>query len=486
MKILRKIKDFFKKYEHIIVYTASVLSLICIVAIVYNLVSFMVTNGNSTPIAPTEPPTSLSASNNSTEKNTSENTSTDNSETDTTTKPNSTDEPTTSKEPVTDNEEETTTPDKVTDNKSKYLIKVNTAQNCITIYKRNDDGEYTTPYKAMVCSTGKSGALTPLGTFKLGDIQSFSRIDDGQHVQCAIKFNGNYMFHTVTYTSMTNSSLDTEMYNTLGTSSTSGNIMLSVADMLWIRKNCPTGTLVVIYSDVSNPGPLGKPAAIKIPLDSDNKGFDPTDPDENNPWNDLKPTIKSNNNKVSIQVGSDDKQLLSKFTILDTCGNDASEIAEISGTYNLNELGNYMITITVKDALSRSALLNVEISVVAEEETTTEEVTKETTEADTTEATTEETTTVDETTEKVTTEKTTTEKTTPEKTTVEKPSKEDNSEKETTTKKQPISEKETTTKKKPVSEKETTTKKKPVSEKETTSKKQPTTEQETTSASDSE
>ena len=51
----------------------------------------------------------------------------------------------------------------------------------------------------------------------------------------------------------------------------------------WIYDNCPSGTYVEIY-DSEEPGPLGKPEAMKLDADSPNKGWDPTDPDERNPW----------------------------------------------------------------------------------------------------------------------------------------------------------------------------------------------------------
>ena len=46
-----------------------------------------------------------------------------------------------------------------------YMIKVNRIQNCITIYKKDKKGEYTVPYKAIVCSVGKKLGDTPLGDF---------------------------------------------------------------------------------------------------------------------------------------------------------------------------------------------------------------------------------------------------------------------------------------------------------------------------------
>ena len=55
-------------------------------------------------------------------------------------------------------------------------------------------------------------------------------------------------------------------------------------DALWIYNNVGAGTIVEFYSS-SNPGPLGKPSARKISSAPENvRGWDPTDPNKNNPW----------------------------------------------------------------------------------------------------------------------------------------------------------------------------------------------------------
>ena len=47
-----------------------------------------------------------------------------------------------------------------------YYIRINRKQNCVTIYTQDEEGEYTVPYKAMVCSTGLYNA-TPRGTYQI-------------------------------------------------------------------------------------------------------------------------------------------------------------------------------------------------------------------------------------------------------------------------------------------------------------------------------
>lgn len=58
-----------------------------------------------------------------------------------------------------------------------------------------------------------------------------------------------------------------------------------VVDVKWIYDNCPVGTTVVIYDDAATPGPMGTPGTIYIdPDDETYRGWDPTDPDAANPW----------------------------------------------------------------------------------------------------------------------------------------------------------------------------------------------------------
>ena len=47
-----------------------------------------------------------------------------------------------------------------------YYIKVNRQANCVTIYKKDENGNYTVPVKAMVCSVGLNNK-TRLGIGKI-------------------------------------------------------------------------------------------------------------------------------------------------------------------------------------------------------------------------------------------------------------------------------------------------------------------------------
>lgn len=167
-----------------------------------------------------------------------------------------------------------------------YYIKVNRQMNCVTIYVKDENGEYTIPYKAMVCSTGLYNG-TPRGTYHLSTKYLWRELYGGVYGQYATRITGGVLFHSVPYYRRSKSALCTEKYNKLGQQASMGCIRLTVEDAKWIAENCPSGTAVEIYDDKENPGPLGKPEAIKIDTDNPNKGWDPTDPDIENPWHEL-------------------------------------------------------------------------------------------------------------------------------------------------------------------------------------------------------
>ena len=167
-----------------------------------------------------------------------------------------------------------------------YAIRVNCAANTVTIYTQDAQGDYTVPYKAMICSTARDGYLSPLGTYRLKDFRSEWRLMvDGTYGQYATCITGNYLFHSICYSDDAHDSMVRESYNNLGTSASMGCVRLETADAKWIFDNCPAGTPVTLYEDAENPGPLGKPArTIDYITEAAHNGWDPSDPVEGNPW----------------------------------------------------------------------------------------------------------------------------------------------------------------------------------------------------------
>lgn len=166
----------------------------------------------------------------------------------------------------------------------KYTIKVNKTTNTVTIYTEDDYGNLK-PFKAMVCSIGRSGHDTPEGKgFKTSDYYDWRLMVDNTYGRYAVRFNGSIMFHSVPYYKTKKNTLEWEDYNKLGEPASLGCIRLAVADAKWIFDNCKRGTSVEVYSGPKSTDPLGTPTPIKIDANSEYRDWDPTDLTLENPW----------------------------------------------------------------------------------------------------------------------------------------------------------------------------------------------------------
>lgn len=248
----------------------------------------------------------------------------------------------------------------MTSDKYPYLVKVNRVLNCVTVYTKDSNGKFTVPYKSMACSTGKYINNTPLGTFKVSSRYTWRLMVDGTHSQYATRFYGGILFHSVPCYSPHKNQLEYEEFNKLGSPASLGCVRLNVQDAKWIYDNCPYGTTVIVYDDETSPGPLGKPSVIKIPEDSPYRGWDPTDPDSSNPWNNCSPSIEASDMTIVANSGIN---LLNLIKAKDTCGNDVTSTVKISGDYNLNVPGSYQVTFNVTDLLGRSAAKTIILTV---------------------------------------------------------------------------------------------------------------------------
>lgn len=174
-----------------------------------------------------------------------------------------------------------------------YAIKVNRAWNTVTVYTHDENGQYTVPVKAMLCSTARAGYVTPLGEFRLRAYRTqWQLMVDGTYGQYATQFQGNYLFHSICYEDDRHDAMKRDSYNNLGNAASMGCVRLETVDAKWIFDNCPAGTPVTIYEDYDSPGPLGKPdrTVDYIPAEVHN-GWDPTDPAEGNPWQNAEVTM---------------------------------------------------------------------------------------------------------------------------------------------------------------------------------------------------
>lgn len=168
--------------------------------------------------------------------------------------------------------------------KFPYYIILNRKRNTVTIYNSTDKMTYNNPFKVFICSTGLNKDDTPIGNFHTKAKYKWRALFGNVYGQYATRISDNILFHSVPYEKQKKNSLKMEEYNKLGYKASMGCVRMNVAGVKWIYDNCPIGTGVTIY-DGDAPGELGKPKIKKITKTNKKGTWDPTDPDEENPWN---------------------------------------------------------------------------------------------------------------------------------------------------------------------------------------------------------
>lgn len=254
---------------------------------------------------------------------------------------------------------------------STYKIKVNKQCCTVTVYKLTD-GKYKA-VKAMVCSPGYA---TPTGTFPLGEKMKWHTLQGPSYGQYCTRITGSILFHSVWYYQVQKNTQSYVQYNRLGTLASHGCVRLTVADAKWIYDNVPSGSPVKIYNS-SNPGPLGKPAAIKV---NGYQGWDPTDPDPANPYHKKNPKIKGVKKKVTVKYG-EKYNPKEGVTATNTTGYNATSRIKVKVYYRLDTTmsyeavkkvdtktpGIYKVVYSVKDEIGHKAKKKSIVTVKASE-----------------------------------------------------------------------------------------------------------------------
>ncbi|MGI6072187.1 MAG: L,D-transpeptidase [Lachnospiraceae bacterium] len=207
-----------------------------------------------------------------------------------------------------------------------YIIRVNLAHETTTVYRLENGGEV--PVKAFACSTARGAHETPEGEYYLDEWYDWCYMVDTTYGQYAYRLirgsDTDYMFHSVPYLEQSRDSLEWADYNKLGSPASMGCVRLNVADARWLCANVGSGVDVIIYSDDSTPGPLGKPDTFFIPWTiPEINGWDPTDPVSHNPWHEYNFTLTTAAS-LEVSAGSEPLDLREHVEAVDIFENDLS------------------------------------------------------------------------------------------------------------------------------------------------------------------
>ena len=170
-----------------------------------------------------------------------------------------------------------------------YFIEVDKTNQVMTVFTTSSSGRYDKPVRVMLCSVARNPKTYPAGYGTMKGSQSSAKnvwyslrkTSEPVYAQYATQIAGDLYIHSVPYSDKKKDALDKKLYDKLGTEDSGGRILLTVENAKWISENCKTGTTVHITENRKNPS-LTKALKEQIPK-LDTSGWDPTDPDPQNP-----------------------------------------------------------------------------------------------------------------------------------------------------------------------------------------------------------
>lgn len=169
------------------------------------------------------------------------------------------------------------------DKSNRYYIEINKRLNAVIIYQYAKDKKSKEQVNVFSCSLGDK---LPKGKFKTGRKYSWLEIYQGWH-KYNTEIGKGIWIHSVVYKDKYDNTMSKTSYNSLGKKKSSGKgVLLSAKDAAWIYNHCKEGTEVSIVKGKKNDKLLIAPEPV-IPVYK-YCGWDPTDPDGNNPYKKVK------------------------------------------------------------------------------------------------------------------------------------------------------------------------------------------------------
>ena len=139
----------------------------------------------------------------------------------------------------------------------KYYIEVDTGNQVVTVYQKDDEGEYTRIVRRFVCTTGKTkgteedpASPTPGGKWKIGARERFGKFAafEGEYSRYWTQIVGGIYFHSIMFGKRDVNELKKSPFRTLGNAASHGCIRLYIEDAKWLYDNACFGTTVNIVS----------------------------------------------------------------------------------------------------------------------------------------------------------------------------------------------------------------------------------------------
>lgn len=138
----------------------------------------------------------------------------------------------------------------------KYYILLDLKNQIVTVFERDEDGEYTKVVRRFICTTGRTeidptipedeGTPTPRGIWKIGGRERFGEFlaFRSTYAQYWTQIVGGVYFHSIMYSKRDKNTLQGGAYSRLGSRGSHGCVRLYVEDAKWLYYHACPGTTI--------------------------------------------------------------------------------------------------------------------------------------------------------------------------------------------------------------------------------------------------
>ena len=138
----------------------------------------------------------------------------------------------------------------------KYYILLDTKNQVVTVYEKDEFGEYTRIVRRFLCSSGRTeidpeipddqGTPTPRGIWKIGGRERFGKFAafSGEYARYWTQIVGSVYFHSLLFGRRDVNALKSSPYGSLGHNVSHGCVRLYVEDAKWLYYYACPGTIV--------------------------------------------------------------------------------------------------------------------------------------------------------------------------------------------------------------------------------------------------
>ena len=144
------------------------------------------------------------------------------------------------------------------DDPDKYYILLDLRNQIVTVFERDEAGEYTKVVRRFLCSSGRTdvdeadpedeATPTPRGIWKIGGRERFGKFANfsSSYARYWVQIVGSIYFHSILFDKRSIDAMDKQAYNDMGNKVSHGCVRLYVEDARWLYYYACPGTTIEI------------------------------------------------------------------------------------------------------------------------------------------------------------------------------------------------------------------------------------------------